>query len=78
MLEKQIENSAGTVTEIYNNKKIIIDGCDGIIDFNDENIIIKSGRLKVTITGNNLKIVLFSRYNIVVEGYISSLNYAYL
>lgn len=78
MREKQLENPTGTVTEIYNNKKIVIDGCDGIIDFSDEIISIKSGRLKISIVGNRLKIIIFSKYNIVIEGYITSVNYTYL
>ncbi|MFI3325473.1 MAG: YabP/YqfC family sporulation protein [Clostridia bacterium] len=74
---KNTDNFAGTVTEIYNNKKIIIDGCDGIIDFSDDEIILKSGRLKLTIVGKNLEIILLSDNKVVAKGYISSVNYSY-
>ncbi len=62
-------------TEIQGNKRVIIDGCESIIDFCDEEIIVKAGRLNIIVKGRDLKIKLLAEKSAVVEGRISSVNY---
>ncbi|MFI3206004.1 MAG: YabP/YqfC family sporulation protein [Clostridia bacterium] len=67
--------SLALYTEIFSNKRLTVQGCQGIIDYNNEEITIKTGQLKMTIKGKNLKIHVFTDTNADIEGYISSINF---
>ncbi len=69
--------NSGVVTEIIGNHKVIIDGCDGIVDFFDDCIIIKSGKLKVSIIGKMLKIKILAENSAVIEGIVENVSYTY-
>ncbi len=73
--ENKVTNAS--VTEITGNKRVVLDGCDGLLDFNDELVILKSGKLKIKIDGKNLKISVFTDDTAVIDGYISSVNFNY-
>ncbi len=68
---------SSTYTEIYGNKKIIVDGCSGITDYDDKEISIKSGKMDIIIKGNALKLKVLNDSAAVIEGYISSVNFSY-
>lgn len=65
-------------TEIYGNKRIVIDGSDGIIDFTDKLISAKSGKMKIITEGSNLKIKIMTEGAVVIDGYISSVRFSYI
>lgn len=78
MDQKEPRLVAGTRTEIENNKRVIIDGCDGIIDYSDDEVIVKSGRLKITTVGRQLRLKVLTDSAAVIEGFIMSIHYGYL
>lgn len=65
-------------TEISGNKHIVIDGCEGITDFTDSLIAVKSGKMKIITEGNNLKIKILTNHTIVIDGYINCVRFSYI
>ncbi len=68
----------GTHVQILGNKEIIIDGCDGVINYNENSVSVKSNRLKITIEGENMRIKTLSDKDISLKGFIKSVNYEYI
>lgn len=61
--------------ELSGNREIVIDGCKGVLEY-DENVIrLNTGALSVRFLGHNLSIRSFTRDTAVVEGYISSIEF---
>lgn len=69
--------AGNSVIELTGNRFAVIDGCDGIVDYNDERVILRTGRLTVHFSGRNLKLKRLTENSAVVEGFISSLEYTY-
>ena len=69
-LFKQSTAKLGTRTEICSNRCVTVDGCDGIVDYNDELIILRCGRMKINIAGKDLRLTVFTDTSAVVEGII--------
>lgn len=67
----------GAVTEIQGNKRLILDGCDGIVDYSDDEIILRAGRLLVRINGRDLRIKTLTEGAAVAEGLITEVKYGY-
>lgn len=66
---------AGSLIELYGNRTAVLDGCDGIVDYDDEQVIFRTGRLTVRLSGHSLHLKRLTETSAVVEGYISSLEY---
>lgn len=65
----------GPRIELVGNRRVIIDGCDGIIDYGEDMVKARLGRLTVQINGRSLKLKVLTDTKAIVEGYISSLEY---
>ena len=68
----------GPRLELLGNRTAVIDGCDGIVDYSDERILVKMGRLMTEITGKSLKLKLLTENSAVVEGFIQNIRYEYV
>ena len=55
----------------------MVDGCDGIVDYDKEKVILRTGRLTVRFSGRNLRLKRLTESSAVVEGFISSVEYSY-
>lgn len=71
------KSKLGARTEICGNRSVTVDGCSGIIEYSDETVSVKAGKIKITITGKNLIIVIFTEDCVVVEGFILNVGYSY-
>ena len=67
----------GVRTEIFGNKCIIIEGCESIVEYKDEVIKVKSGRMYSEIIGKNLKITRLTLNSLSISGSIHSVNFSY-
>ena len=67
----------GPRIELKGNRTAIIEGCDGIIDYDDEKVIMNMNRLIARINGKKLCLKLLTENSAVVEGFISSVTYEY-
>ena len=74
MEQRGVGNS---VIELTGNRFAVVDGCDGIVDYNDEKVVLRTGRLTVNFSGRNLRLKRLTENSAVVEGFISSLEYTY-
>ena len=63
--------------EMAGNREIIIEGCQGIIDYNEETIKLSAGKYAILLTGQNLEIKSLLDENIIIDGTIFSLEFKY-
>ena len=68
----------GPRVELLGNRTAVIDGCDGIIDYSDERVLVKMGRLMTELNGKSLRLKLLTEDSAVVEGFIHSVKYEYI
>ena len=71
------KGTGGSVITLTGNRLAVMDGCDGIVDYNDEKVVLRTGRLTVNFSGRNLRLKRLTENSAVVEGFISSLEYTY-
>ena len=73
---KNYIGGAATI-ELTGNRMAVVDGSDGIIDYNSEEIIVKMGKLTVRFLGHSLKLKKLTENSAVIEGFIKSVEYTY-
>ena len=61
--------------EITTNRKLLIDGCKGILEYRTELVKINTGRLILSVTGRGLYIKCMSANALVICGYISGIEF---
>lgn len=69
------QNVGGSLIELYGNRAAVIDGCDGIVDYDDECVVLRAGRLTVRLSGRNLRLKRLTENSAVIEGCITALEY---
>lgn len=69
---------SASCVEIQGNKRVVIEGCSSMLDFSDEEIIVISKRLKISVKGKTLKIVFLAEQVAVIKGEIQSVNFDYM
>lgn len=72
MEEKSIR---GPRIELVGNRTVIIDGCDGILDYDESKVAIRLGRLTANISGRDMKLRALTENTAIVEGYIYAVEY---
>ena len=71
------QRKSGSRIELIGNRSAVIDGCDGIIDYDDEKVIVRTGRLTVRFLGRSLKLKRLTADSAVIDGVIQSVEYNY-
>ena len=61
--------------EITANRKLLIDGCKGILEYRTELVKINTGRLILSVAGRGLYIKCMSANALVICGYISGIEF---
>lgn len=61
--------------EIMGNRRAVIDGCHGIVEYSDGLIRLQSGDGMIRFTGSSLSISCLTEDSAVIEGVITSLEY---
>ncbi len=61
--------------ELTGNREAIVDGCDGIVQYDDEVIKLSTGKLVVCFYGNRLTIRTLTTDQAVIEGEIISIQF---
>lgn len=72
-----MDKSGGAVISVTGNRSAVVDGCDGIVDYDQEKVILRAGRLTVQFSGRDLRLRRLTENSAVIEGIISSLEYSY-
>ncbi len=65
----------GANIEIFSNKKMIIEGCHGIVDYQNDYLKLKLKKGFINIFGKNFLITTFEEEKIVVNGDIVSIEF---
>lgn len=71
------KGTGGAVIELTGNRSAVIDGCDGIVDYDDEKVIVRTGRLTVRLLGRGLRLKRLTENSAVIEGFITAVEYTY-
>lgn len=66
---------AGGHIELWGNRRAVIEGSGGVLEYGAETIRIRLGKLCVRFCGRNLRIRCMSGSSMIVEGVISSVEY---
>lgn len=74
-MEKQ--GSGGAVVSITGNRCAVVDGCDGVMDYDEERVILRTGRLTVRISGRGLRLTSLTENSAVIQGTIGAVEYTY-
>lgn len=68
---------AGIHTEIFSNQKIIIEGCQSIINYQSDYLKLKIKKGFINILGNEFLITAFESEKIVIKGNIMSIEFCF-
>lgn len=71
------DSKIGVSTEVIGNRNVTVDGCDGILEYNDDVISVKAGRLKIKIQGVNLKLTILTDTEAVICGLIKNIDFGF-
>lgn len=71
------QRKSGSRIELTGNRSAVVDGCDGIVDYDDEKVIVRAGRLTVRFVGHSLKLKCLTADSAVIDGVIQSVEYNY-
>ena len=74
---KSARRICGSRIEMYSNREISVDGCRGILEYNDLYVKLKTREGELMITGKRLNIPVFDGPLITVSGIIDSLEFSH-
>lgn len=61
--------------ELSGNREAVVEGCQGILEY-DENIIrLSTGKMSIRFTGRNLQIKVLTHTSAVVDGFITGIEF---
>ena len=67
--------SAAAQIELSGNREAVVDGCQGILQYEDTVIRLSTGRLIIRFTGNDLMIRTMQQNQILITGTILSMDF---
>lgn len=73
----ETRGAGSPVVELHGNRRAVVDGCDGIVDYDSERVILRGGRLILRFSGRGLRLVRLTESSAIVEGAIHQVEYAY-
>ena len=68
---------SGPTVELSDNRRAVIDGCDGIMEYEKDQVVFRAGKLTLCFTGRGLKLVKLTDTAAVIEGVIQQVEYLY-
>ncbi len=69
--------TGAAVVSVTGNRSAVIDGCDGVVDYDEEKIILRTGRLTVSFEGRSMRLKKLTENSAVIEGMIHKVEYEY-
>ncbi len=63
--------------EIAGNREAVIDGCQGILEYDENTIKLTTGKMSIKFTGRGLQIKVLTHDSAVIEGFISNIEFIY-
>lgn len=65
----------GSLIELTGNRTAVVDGCDGIVDYDEEKVILRTGRLTVRFSGRGLRLKRLTENSAVIEGFLTGVEF---
>ena len=69
--------SRGPLIQLDGNCRAVVDGCDGIVDYTGERVVLRAGKLALRFEGSGLGLKRLTRDGAVIEGRITRVEYAW-
>lgn len=66
---------SGTQIELLNNNEAIVEGCKGILEYDNNSIRLNLGKMSVKFIGDNLTVTCMNYDNLVLKGFITSVEF---
>ena len=71
-----LQNAIGNARlEFFGNRKAIVEGCQGILEYDSDVVRVKAGRLIIRFSGRGLIIKCMTADSLVVEGFLTGLEF---
>lgn len=67
--------SGGALIRLEGNRRAVIEGCGGVVDYDEERVLVRMGRRIVTVTGKRLKLLRLTEDAAVVEGLLEKVEF---
>lgn len=61
--------------ELAGNREAIVDGCQGILEYDENLVKINVGKMAVQFSGRNLCIRSMTQHSVIIEGYIVAIEF---
>ena len=74
-MDLEQKGTGGSVLTLTGNRQAVVDGCDGIVDYDETQVIFRAGRLRVHIIGTQLQLKRLTDHSAIVEGYLASVEF---
>ena len=68
---------SGPTVELSGNRRAVVDGCDGILEYEEDQVVFRAGKLALCFTGRGLRLVKLTDTAAVIEGVIQQVAYLY-
>lgn len=65
----------GVQIEIQNNKEAMIDGCKGVLEYNENTIKLACEKMSVKFSGRDMQIKTLSQNSALITGYIMNIEF---
>lgn len=72
---KHLPYYQGVRIELYGNTRAVIEGCTGILSYQNNIVKIRTSKMAICFKGRNLRIRCLDKESLVVEGFILSAEY---
>lgn len=72
---EQRTRRVASMIEFRSNRSVVVEGCRGILEYDDCIIRVSTGRMNLRFEGRNLEVVSMSTDAIAIEGFILSLSF---
>ena len=64
-----------TQIQLISNREALVDGCKGVIEYNEDFIRLNLGNMTVRFCGRGLQLRSMSEESVIIDGFIQSLEY---
>ena len=61
--------------EIYDNNEIVLEGCKGILEYNDTTVKVNTGSYVFSVVGRGINIKCLTEASMVISGFITTIEF---
>lgn len=61
--------------EIYDNNEIVLEGCKGILEYNDTTVKVNTGGYIFSVVGRGINIKCLTEASMVIKGFITTIEF---